>query len=123
MRWLSHDKAVENLRKCLPSVIEREASERHDAQALGLATFVQKYKFVATLLMLSDVLPPLASLSRAFQKNYTLVKPLVSGTRATLQNLKATPGQHFATLDVLGSNLESFSLLQIPSKQQSMIDI
>ena len=68
MRWLSHDKAVENLQKCLPSVItslEREASERHDAQALGLATFVKKYKFVATLLMLSDVLPPLASL---FQK-------------------------------------------------------
>ena len=71
VRWLSHDKAVENLRKCLPSVInslEREASERHDAEALGLATFVKKYKFVATLLMLSDVLPPLASLSRAFQK-------------------------------------------------------
>ena len=94
--------------------LEREASERHDAQALGLATFVQKYKFVATLLMLSDVLPPLASLSRAFQKkdlDYTLVKPLVSGTRATLQNLKATPGQHFATLDdVLGSNLESFNI-------------
>ena len=90
--------------------LEREASERHDAQALGLATFVQKYKFVATLLMLSDVLPPLA---RAFQKkdlDYTLVKPLVSGTRATLQNLKATPGQHFATLDVLGSNLESFNI-------------
>ena len=63
VRWLSHERAVENLRKCLPSVItslEREASERHDAQALGLATFVKSYKFVATLLMLADVLPPLA---------------------------------------------------------------
>ena len=42
--WLSYEKAVNNLRKCLPSVItslEREASERHDAQALGLATFVK----------------------------------------------------------------------------------
>ena len=60
VRWLSHEKAVENLRKCLPSVItslEREASEMHDAQALGLATFVKSYNFVATLLMLADVLP------------------------------------------------------------------
>ena len=90
VRWLSHERAVDNLRKCLPSVItslEREASERHDAQALGLATFVKSYQFVATLLMLADVLPPLANLSRAFQKkdlDYTLVKPLVSGTKATI---------------------------------------
>ena len=70
VRWLSHEKAVDNLRKCLPSVItslEQEASERHDAQALGLATFVKSYNFVATLLMLADVLPPLTHLSRAFQ--------------------------------------------------------
>lgn len=57
VRWLSHERAVGNLCKCLPSVIvslEGEANERHDAQALGLATFVKTYKFVATLLMLSD---------------------------------------------------------------------
>lgn len=42
--------------------LEREASERHDAQALGLATFVKSYQFVATLLKLSDVLPPPAYL-------------------------------------------------------------
>ena len=97
--------------------LECEASEHHDAQALGLATFVKSYKFVATLLMLADVLPPLANLSRAFQKkdlDYTLVKPLVCGVRATLQNLKTTSGQHFANLGhVLGSDLEAFSI-QIP---------
>ena len=45
VRWLFHERAVSNLRRCLPSVIaslEREASERHDAQSLGLARFVQK---------------------------------------------------------------------------------
>lgn len=54
---------------------QREASERHDAQALGLATFVRSYQFVTTLLMLADILLPLANLSRAFQKkdlDYTL---------------------------------------------------
>ena len=121
VRWLSHERAVINLRRCLPSVItslEREASERHDAQALGLATFVKSYKFVATLLMLSDVLPPLASLSRAFQRedlDYSLVKPLVGGTVATLQNLKITPGQHFSTLDkMLREDLQAFHI-QVPA--------
>ena len=52
--------------------------------------------------MLSDILPPLANLSRTFQRkdlDYTLVKPLVAGTRATLLNLMASPGQYFASLD------------------------
>ena len=117
VRWLSHEDAVNNLRKYLRSVItslEREADERHDAQALGLATFVKTYNFVATLLMLSDILPPLASLSRAFQRkdlDYSLVKPLVSGTLATLHNLKASPGQHFTSLDkVLDEDLAGFDI-------------
>ena len=119
--WLSHERAADNLRKCLPSVItslEREASKRHDAQALGLARFVQSYKFVATLLMLSDILPPLANLSRAFHRkdlDYTLVNPLVAGTRGTLQDLMASPGQYFATLNqFLNSNLESFNI-EVPA--------
>ena len=101
VRLLFHERAVSNLRRCLPSVIasfEREISEQHDAQALGLARFVRKYEFVATLLMLSDSLPPLASLSHAMQRedlDYSLVKPLVTDTIATLTNLKQTPGEHF----------------------------
>ena len=84
VRWLSHEKAVGNLSRCLPSVItslEREATERHDAQAHGLAMFVKKYDFIATLLMFCDVLPPLASLSRALQRrdlDYSVVRPLIA---------------------------------------------
>ena len=125
VRWLLHERAVENQRKCLPSVItslEREASERHDAQAPGLATFIKSFKFVATFLMLADVLPPLANLSRTFQRkdlDYTLVKPLVSGTKATLQNLKVTSGQHFSPLHhVLATDLEAFAI-QVPAVDPS----
>ena len=60
VRWLSHDRAVGNLCRCLPAVItslEREVSERHDAQALGQSTFLKSYRLVAMLLMLSDVQP------------------------------------------------------------------
>lgn len=130
VRWLSHEKAVSNLRRCLPSVItslEREASERHDAQALGLATFVRKYKFVATLLMLSDILPPLAALSRALQRedlDYSLVQPLLIGTIATLKNLKCTPGEHFNSLDtMIQDNLKDFNIRLSPHDQRFRVSI
>jgi hypothetical protein len=51
--------------------------------------------------MLSDVLPPLANLSRAFQKkdiDFTVVKPLVQGTKATIDALSMTPGEHYQSL-------------------------
>ena len=67
--------------------LEREAQERNNAEAAGLATFVKKYTFVAALY---SVLPPLACLSRAFQRqdfDFTAVKPLVAGTKATVDAL------------------------------------
>ena len=69
VRWLSHDKAVSNIRRCLPSVITRlgrEAEERYNAEASGLAAFVKTYKFVSALYMFCNVLPPLTGLSCAF---------------------------------------------------------
>ena len=41
VRWLSHEKAVRNLRQCLPSVLTSLERERNDAQAHGLAVFVK----------------------------------------------------------------------------------
>ncbi|CAG2186740.1 unnamed protein product [Mytilus edulis] len=82
VRWLSHDKAVQSIRRCFPSIItslEREAKERGDAQALGLATFVQKFDFIATLYMMCDLLPPLSQLSKALQawENYASVRKVI----------------------------------------------
>ena len=68
--------------------------------------------FLTLLLMLSHILPPLASLSTVFQRkdlDYSLVKPLVTGTLATLHNLRASPGPHFISLDkVLEEDLAGF---------------
>ena len=69
-RWLSHERAVTAIRVCLPALIsslEREASERSDATAAGLAMFVKNTNFIASIHMMSDVLPHLSKLSKTFQ--------------------------------------------------------
>ena len=104
VRWLSHEKAVSNLHQCLPSVLaslEREATERTDAQAFGLAIFVKDSFFVASLYFLADILPTLANLSRAFQKksiDFSMVKPLVQGTKQCIEALTEQQGAIFSTL-------------------------
>ena len=74
VRWLSHDKAINSIRRSFESIItslEREAQERSDVQAMGLSVFMQKYNFVAAMLMMCDVLPVLSQLSKAIQvRNY-----------------------------------------------------
>lgn len=69
-RLLSHDAACQTLVKGLPAVItslEREASERGDALAIGLSKVVKQYNFVASLYMMCDVLPKISQLSCIFQ--------------------------------------------------------
>lgn len=72
-RWLSHDRAVTAIRECLPALVaslEREASERADATAAGLAMFVKTTNFVASIHMMSDILPHLSRLSKSFQVSF-----------------------------------------------------
>ena len=60
-RWLSHDAACQTLVKVLPAVsitsLEREASERCDALAIGLCKVVKQYDFISSLYT-SPILPP-----------------------------------------------------------------
>jgi len=69
--WLSNQAAVDALRRSLKPmklVLEQVAAEG-DATALGLSIHVKKPTFVATLLILSDVLEVLGTMSRRFQAN------------------------------------------------------
>ena len=118
VRWLSHEKTVNNLRRCYSSVItslEREAEERNRTQDAGLVVFAKKYNFVAALYIFSDVLPSLANLSCAFQRkevDFTVVKPLVQGTKATIDALLMTPGEHFQSLSTVLPELRQFGVGQ-----------
>ena len=71
--------------------------------------------------MLSDVLPPLAQLSRAFQTKYidfSMVRPLVAAAIATIQTLKDHPGEHFKSLPDVLKNLQQFNISNPSSEQR-----
>lgn len=104
-RWLSHDQAVASIQRTLPSLLttlEREAAEKDDAVARGLLQALKCYKFVATLFLLSDVLPLLSKLSLIFQKediDLGIIKPVVSSTIASIKLLRDKPGVYLKQLD------------------------
>ena len=104
-RWLSHDQAVTSIRRTLHSLfatLERAVAEKEDAVARGLLHAMKTYKFVATIYLLSDVLPLLTTLSLVFQKesvNLTTIQPQVNATITALIMLRNQPGVHLQKLD------------------------
>ena len=71
--------------------------------------------------MLSDVLPPLAQLSRAFQTkdiDFSMVRSLVAATIATIHTLKDHPGEHFHSLPEVLKNLQQFNVSNPSSEQR-----
>ena len=69
-RWLSHDQAITVLRHTLSSVIttlECEVTENDEAVACGLSREIKTYNFIATVYLLSDILPLLTQLNLVFQ--------------------------------------------------------
>ena len=118
--------AVTAIRRTLPSLLttlEREVAEKDDAVARGLVHAIKCYKFVATIYLLSDVLPLLCKLSLVFQKenvDLCVVKPLVTATLASLKILRDKPGVYLKQLDETLSKLSTEFGLQVTDnlKQQ-----
>ncbi|WAR12018.1 hypothetical protein MAR_026198, partial [Mya arenaria] len=81
--------------------LEHESRERCDAVPYWLAVFMQQCRFVALLLVMSDLLPVLANLSIALQMRdavYNAVGTLVMGAITTVRSIKEHPGQNFQHL-------------------------
>ena len=106
-RWLSHQNAVDTLRRCLRTVyvtLQHEASEG-DATAHGLSKEIEKPAFVASLLLLSNILAILGNLSRTFQLaqlNLLSVEQLVVDAKAALLECQKNPlkGGYMTELDI-----------------------
>ena len=71
--------------------------------------------------MFSDILPPLANLSRAFQRkniDFSMIKPLVQGTMATIESLLMTSDQHFSSLSTVLPDLRQYGFKQPSSAEE-----
>ena len=115
--WLSHNNAVQSLRRTLPSVVaslEREAAERGEPVAIGLVKIVKSYYFVASLYLFCDVLPHVCKLSLIFQQqkvDLTVVQSQVNATLACISAYKDNPGPNLTKLDVeLNSSLQDLGI-------------
>ncbi len=68
--WLARERAVRAVRRSLPAIVstfEEIYDETGDAEAHGIATLLTKYKTVACIYMLSDVLHTVAKLQGSLQ--------------------------------------------------------
>ena len=112
-RWLSHEQAIIAIRRTMPALIvalEREVTENDNAIACGLVTTIKSYKLVATVYLLSDILPHLSVLNLVFQRevvDLSIIKPQVSATIASLNFIRSNPGLHMQELEEVVSDLTS----------------
>ena len=78
-RWLAHHRSMKAIRcsmRPLIDTLEHIHEDTGEPEALGMLRTMKTYNSVATLMMLSDVLPALTCLSRALQAktaDFTLV--------------------------------------------------
>ena len=77
-----------------PLIDTLECEDTGEPEALGMLRTIKTYNFVATLMMLSDVLPVLTCLSRALQAktaDFTLVASQLTYVQHSLQQIKGRP--------------------------------
>ena len=93
-RWLARERAVSAVRRSLPALVstfEEIYAETGNAESHGIATLLVKYKTVACIYMLSDVLHIVAKLQGSLQaKDIDLasVPSMVASTTKRLLELK-----------------------------------
>ena len=125
-RWLSHQNAVDALRRCLKAVyttLQNEAAEG-EATAHGLCNEIEKPTFVALLLLLSNILGVLGNLSRTFQLaqlNLLVVEQLVTDAKAALGVIKDKPleGGYMIELD---TTMQAIGITTPLDKVKSYVD-
>lgn len=99
-RWLALGECAVKLKNVYTSVLvslEREAEERADTTAAGLVKLMTKFDFVATLILLCEVLPTINRLSTVFQQSKVDFADVRVALSATLRSLLAKENTNLTT--------------------------
>ena len=109
----------------MPSILvglDREASGKSEPTAHGLLKSMKSYKFVATMYLLSDVLPHLSRLSKIFQKKESMLicLSLPANHNLAIAQYKHAPGPNISKVDeVLSGDLKDFEIETSSAKKAS----
>ena len=129
VRWLSHQAAVDALRRSLVAVVtslDGEAAERSEPTACGLKTFILKYFFVAALSLFAVILPPIGKLSRIMQNStldFSVLQAVIDSCIKSITIQKNTPGKYMADLDSLIEQLgEAGHHVQVSDNAKALFD-
>ena len=96
-RWLSRERAVHAVRESLPALVttfEEIYNESGDTESHGIASPLVKYKTVASIYMLCDVLYTVAKLQGCLQTksiDIASIPAMVNSTITRLKELKDNP--------------------------------
>ena len=96
-RWLSRERAVRAVRESLPALVttfEEIYNESGDTESHGIASPLVKYKTVASIYMLCDVLHTVAKLQGCLQTksiDIASIPAMVNSTITRLKELKDNP--------------------------------
>ena len=94
-RWLSFDASVKAVYADYPALLHTLSNLKDgDATSLGLFTKVKDVKFIGTVYILSEVLPHLSVMSKAFQKgavDFSRIAPTIEYTKEQLEEAVESP--------------------------------
>jgi uncharacterized protein YsxB (DUF464 family) len=91
-RWLACDAAIQVVKRSLEPLLFtlNQIADEGEATALGLATLLTKYKFVAAVFFMSEILPVLSRLSKTFQienLSFGSIKPALDRANRSIELL------------------------------------
>ena len=122
VRWLSYDAAIAAIIRTLPALIaslEREATERSEPTALGLAKFVKTHYFVACCYLLHRILPHISRLSLLFQCediDLSLIQPALEAAIASIEDVR-TSDLH-EVHDAIANELKEYTITVTDTNKQ-----
>ena len=104
--------------KVLMVALDREASERKDPAAKAYLAKISTVNFIATLLMLYDLLPHLSRLSKVFQKsslNFSELQSALDTAITSVEQLQNRPGPNEIQLEDFLVSI-NFKVSNLPAK-------
>eukprot|EP00733_Pompholyxophrys_punicea_P001062 Pompholyxophrys_punicea_v1_NODE_450_length_1903_cov_5.312102.p1 type:complete len:357 gc:universal NODE_450_length_1903_cov_5.312102:1121-51(-) len=126
-RWLSHDTVTRTIHlRFIPLLMDLNDAKNSDPQALGLFTVMSSRAYVGGLLLMRDVFPELARLSRIFQDpscDFSVLKDVLPAVIANIVRQVDNPGIYSLNFENYVSEIEKKTGLSLNNNYESSFSL